>query len=188
MDFLKVIKTLAEKLENAGVRYALIGGFAMAMRGSQRATMDIDFILMLNDLNKANLILESLGYLCVFRNENVSHYQSKDKDWGRIDILHAFRGPSLSMLRRVEWIELGNSDLKLPVLQIEDLIGLKLQAIANNPERKSGDWQDILWMLETAKETAAPIHWNLLEDYFSLFKMRNELNELRQSYGTLDRE
>lgn len=49
MHFLKVIGTITRQLDAEGVRYALIGGFAMALRGVQRATVDLDFILMLED-------------------------------------------------------------------------------------------------------------------------------------------
>jgi len=104
MDFSKVIAEVVGSLERAGVRYALIGGFAMALRGVQRATADLDFILALDDLSKAEEILSQHGYRRVFRSENVSHFISDDLAWGRIDILHAFRRPSLGMLERAESI------------------------------------------------------------------------------------
>ncbi len=51
MDFQKVIKEVVSELEAAGIRYATIGGFAMALRGVQRATIDLDFILAFEDLD-----------------------------------------------------------------------------------------------------------------------------------------
>ena len=62
MNFLKVIDAVCLDLDTAGVRYALIGGFAMALRGVQRATTDLDFILMLQDLEE---LLSD--YLALFR-------------------------------------------------------------------------------------------------------------------------
>jgi hypothetical protein len=44
MNFLKVMQTVTSQLDIEGVRYAVIGGFAMALRGVQRATVDLDFI------------------------------------------------------------------------------------------------------------------------------------------------
>ncbi|MFP4069450.1 MAG: nucleotidyltransferase domain-containing protein, partial [Opitutales bacterium] len=93
MNFLAVIDQVTSRLDAADIRYALIGGFAMALRGVQRATVDLDFILMLDDLDRADAIFADSGYTRAFRNENVSHYISKDTELGRIDILHAFRGP-----------------------------------------------------------------------------------------------
>ena len=76
MNFLKVIDAVCSDLDTAGVRYASIGGFAMALRGVQRATVGLDFILMLQDLDKADAIFRRAGYERVFKSENVSHYFS----------------------------------------------------------------------------------------------------------------
>jgi hypothetical protein len=54
MDFIKVMENVTSQLDTAGVRYALIGGFAIALRGVQRATIDMDFILRLEDWEKAD--------------------------------------------------------------------------------------------------------------------------------------
>lgn len=75
MNFELVIRRVVEALETQGIRYALIGGFAMALRGVQRATMDLDFILMLEDMRKADGILREFGYECVHQSPNVSQYR-----------------------------------------------------------------------------------------------------------------
>jgi hypothetical protein len=61
MDFVKVIDSVCRALDEASVRYALIDGFAMALRGVQRATIDLDFILMLDDLDRSDEIFCDLG-------------------------------------------------------------------------------------------------------------------------------
>lgn len=168
-----------------GVRYALIGGFAMALRGVQRATIDVDFILMLEDLDKADRIITQSGYTRAFRSENVSHYTAEDPELGRIDVLHAFRGPTLGMLDRADRIEI-ETDCILPVVQVEDIIGLKIQALVNDPSRASGDWADIRMMLENRSETGQAIDWELLEDYLDLFRLGSQLDRLKHWYGTTD--
>lgn len=182
MNFAHVIATLTRRLDGQQVRYALIGGFAMALRGVQRATMDLDFILMLEDLAIADGILRELGYRREFHSENVSHYLNPDDAWGRIDILHAFRGPSLSMLRRAERLPVGDG-LTLPVVAIEDIIGLKLQAIANDPARALTDWHDVTVLLTTAREQGRTLDWELLEDYLRLFNFTDKLPELKLPHG-----
>jgi hypothetical protein len=82
MNFDQVIRQVVGALDAHGVRYALIGGFAMALRGVQRATMDLDFILMLEDMGKADEIITGCGYRRVFHSANVSHYVSPAEDWG----------------------------------------------------------------------------------------------------------
>lgn len=185
MNFLKVIGEVVGELETAGVRYALIGGFALGLRGVQRATMDLDFILMLEDMGKAEAILDRFGYKRVYHSENVSHYESPDAEWGRIDILHAFRGPSLGMLARAELISV-DADVQLRVVQIEDLIGLKVQAMHNDPRRAIGDWDDIRLLLQSAGVRRLTVDWELLEDYLGLFGWQEKIGEFKALYGQVD--
>jgi hypothetical protein len=186
MDFLMVIRQIGGALDAAHIRYALIGGFAMALRGLQRATVDLDFILMLEDLDRADRILTSAGYRRLFHSENVSHYQADTPALGRIDLLHAFRAPSLSMLERAERIEIA-AGLTLPVVQTEDIIGLKVQAAVNDEQRAAADWADIRGMIEVAAQTGATLDWELIADYLEIFGLTAELAPMRGWYGKTDR-
>ena len=98
MELEQSIRQLAGRLSAASINYAVIGGMAMALRGIQRTTFDLDFLLMLSDLERTHKILLEEGYACVYQSENVSHYSKSGGGLTRVDVLHAFRGPSLSML------------------------------------------------------------------------------------------
>lgn len=154
----------------------------MALRGVQRATVDLDFILLLDDLDRADAIFREHGYKRAFHSENVSHYISDDLELGRIDILHAFRGPTLSMLERSNRIDVADG-LNLPVVQIEDIIGLKVQAAVNAPRRQHSDWTDIRTMVETCSEQNIQIDWPLLEDYLGIFGLESKLETMKGWYG-----
>jgi len=182
MDFHKVIANVFGRFETEDIRYALIGGFAMAMRGVQRATHDIDLLIMLDDLERADSELSSFGYQRVFRSENVSHYLSPDFDWGRVDVLHAFRGPSLGMLKRSEILEVETGTF-LRVARIDDLIGLKIQALSNDPGRADMDWTDIHLLIQAASRQGVPLDWELLNDYLMLFNLQGKLDQLMAWYG-----
>lgn len=181
MNFNKVIATVISELESCGVRYALIGGFALAMRGVQRATMDLDFILALEDLDVADGIIRSHGYQREYRSENVSHYLSPESDWGRIDILHSFRRPSLRMLETADLLEVSPG-LSLRVAKIEDLVALKLQALRNDPQREPGDWADIRLLIQAAAVQEKDIDWERLAEYLEIFSLKDRLAELKSCY------
>jgi predicted nucleotidyltransferase len=182
MNFAKVLASVVTDLDAHGVHYALIGGMAMAMRGLQRTTLDLDFILLLSDLKIADEILLSHGYRREFHSENVSHYLGSDPALGRIDLLHAFRSATLGMLARAERLPWPDG-IAVPVVHIEDLVGLKIQALVNDPSRQSRDWADISQMLRHAGDCAIPIDWELITDYLSLFDLEEKLDELIATYG-----
>ena len=152
---------------------------AVALRGVQRATFDLDFLLLLNDLPSADAALTADGYICVFKNNNVSHYQKSGGLLARVDILHAFRGHSLSMLDRADRMPFG-SGCTVPVARIEDIIGLKIQALCNDPTRAPGDWSDVYALLVHASSERIPLDWELIGDYLSIFGLNGKLDELRR--------
>lgn len=84
----------------------------------------------------------------------------------------------VSRLTRAERLPVGES-CQLPVLQIEDLIGLKIQAATNDLERAPGDQGDVGRLLIHAAETGWPLDWALLEDYLVIFDCEAKLAELK---------
>ena len=182
MDLTQVLSRVVNELDKHGVHYALIGGMAMAMRGIQRTTLDLDFVLLLNDLETADQILQSHGYHREFHSENVSHYMGKDATLGRIDLLHAFRGPTLGMLERADRLP-WPSGVAVPVVHLEDLIGLKVQAFVNDPSRQERDWADIIQIIRHARDHSVAVDWELLGDYFSLFDLKIKFAELVATHG-----
>ena len=183
MNFITAVPKLTDAFDREGLRYALIGGLAMALRGVQRTTLDADFILLSDDLDRADGILNSLGYQREFQSENISHYQSKDSDLGRVDLLHAFRSATLGMLDRAERMSF-TSTCQIPVVHTEDLIGLKVQAANNDPARFDSDWADIRRLISHCGETSQAIDWELVGDYLALFEQTDRLDELQKLHGT----
>ncbi|NGP53191.1 nucleotidyl transferase AbiEii/AbiGii toxin family protein [Thioalkalivibrio sp. XN8] len=57
------LSRVCRALDDAGVRYAVVGGYAVALHGAVRGTVDIDFVLRwtLRDLEAAEAALGSLG-------------------------------------------------------------------------------------------------------------------------------
>jgi predicted nucleotidyltransferase len=177
LDFKLVIDKLLTAFQDKDIHYALIGGFALGALGITRATVDIDFLVHRDDLDKVHTIMTGLGYDRAFHTDNVSQYLSADNIFGEIDFLHAFREISVGMLQRAENKKIFGGTISIKVLKVEDLIGLKVQAIANDETRKPIDLADIKALIALRK---TDIEWPLLENYFAMFGFHELLKDLRK--------
>lgn len=179
MDFKLVFEKLLKFFHENNVRYALMGGFALGVHGFVRSTVDIDFLLHRDDLPKTHTFMSKLGYERRYSSENVSQYTSPDSVMGEIDFIHAFREVSIGMLERAEKKTIFNQNLIINVLKIEDLVGFKLQAMANDDSRKSSDLADIESLMSIHK---ASLDWDTMGSYFSLFGFDELFEDLRRKH------
>jgi hypothetical protein len=175
MDFKTVLTTLLNDFARYKIRYALIGGFALGLWGVGNPKLDIDFLVLRDDLNKIKQIMSELGYELHYSSENVSQFISPLKVFGEIDFLHAFRELSLEMLKNTVEKDVFNNSAKIKVLQPEDLIGLKLQGIKNDPSRAQSDMQDIKSLLSLHHDK---LDYALIKKYFTYLKMEDLYQQL----------
>ena len=174
MNFELVFKELLVRFNEQNIRFALIGGFALHVAGFTRATEDIDFIVEADDLGKVRDIMAQLGYELTHESAEFSNYWHPMGPLGCVDYLHAHRIYTRKMLSRANKHKiLGN--LEVPVLIPEDIIGLKVQSIVNNPARQSLDMADIEYLL---RECSEQFDMNIVREYFHLFDRGNELDAL----------
>jgi len=176
MDFKTVLASLLKSFEDRKIRYGLIGGFALGLWGAARATVDLDFLVRREDMEKISQIMQELGYERKFTSENVSQFVSPLKLFGEVDFLHAFRQASIEMLNGAVEKEIFGGEAKIKVLRPEDLIGLKLQAIKNNPSRKEQDLADIESLVSAQK---ARLDWALIKTYAEALDAQDLLKEIR---------
>lgn len=179
MDFKTVTSNLLTAFEQEHISYALIGGFAVSLWGYQRATVDIDFLVNSNDMEKVRHIVEGMGYRCIHASENVSQFLSDDKRQGKLDFLHAFRPASLLMLEHSKLKTIFDGEQTIPVVIPEDLIGLKIQALNNDPSRSLLDMADIEALM---KIFGSALDWTQIERYFELFGKAETVLKLRKTY------
>ena len=182
MEFEKVLEVIIKNFEEEGVRYALIGGFALGVLGVPRATVDLDFLVLKEDLPKVDRIMQRNNYECKYRTENVSQYVSPLKIFGEVDFLHAFRKISSRMLEDAIEKDVFEGRMKIKVLRPEDIIGLKIQAAVNDSERAEREFLDIEALMNHYKER---LDWDLIEEYFSLFEQEDKFKELKSKYAKI---
>lgn len=179
MDFRSVTKKLSAAFSQSRVQYALIGGYAVSLWGIPRATVDLDFLVRRDDMDIVRTIAESLGYHCIHTSENVTQFDAPDNNLGEVDFLHAFRPASLAMLERAELKVVFDGEQAIPVIQPEDLIGLKVQAIANQASRMTVDKADIEGLMQLYGDK---LDWRRIAEYFELFEMTELYHTLKERY------
>ena len=177
MDFRAVLRLIGEDFHKEGVRYALIGGFALGALGVPRATIELDFIINSDDCIKVDGIMQAQDYRCVYKSDEVAQYVSKSRLFGEVDFILARRNISRKMLERAE--EKKIFSMKVRVLLPEDIIGLKIQALANDKTRAAKEYLDIESLLGFHKNK---LDWNVLKDYFKLFDLGGKYEEYRKRF------
>jgi len=180
VDFEQVLKALLAEFDRLQVRYAAIGGFALGVLGVPRATVDLDFLVHRDDMDTLHGILDRLGYLRRVRTENVSHYDHPDASWGGLDFVHAFRKPSLEMLKRAKQVPIFDGTAAVRVAQPEDVIGLKVQAMVSDPDRRIGEMDDIERLMRLHGER---LDWTRVQAFYDLFELGEEGRQMERRFG-----
>jgi hypothetical protein len=153
---------------------ALIGGFALPFHGVRRTTGDVDFLAAAEGAEGLHEALLAAGARCLHTSPDAANYAPGSSGLAPVDFVYARRVRARDMLRRARAQPLRGARLRVPVVDAEALIGLKLQALANEPRRVQ-DEADIRALLAAVR---APLNLELLRDYFRLFDREHDLERL----------
>lgn len=177
MDFISIFKFLSREFSREKIEWALIGGWALQAAGIPRTTMDIDLMITQADKDRVKALMITHGYEIVHESEDVLNFVSSKFELGRVDFLLAHRRYALAMLKNAAEKDILSGRLKIRAIGVEDQIGLKLQACANNPKRFNRDMADIKMLLDR--------HWGklnlvILKEYFALFGRQKDLESIME--------
>ena len=173
VSFLDAIRLVQDIAVRHGFRVALIGGFALPFHGVRRATGDVDFLVEATGADALHAVLLTSSYQALHRSIDAANYRAATGSLTSVDLLYARRAPAVAMLERAG-VHTGPSGFSVRVVDPEGIIGLKLQAIANDPTRRRQDEADIVALM--AAQLPALRH-DLLAEYFALFDRSDALAE-----------
>ena len=138
IDLYDELHRVVRALDDAGVAYAIVGGFAVSILARARATDDIDLLIAADRLGVARAALEAIGYearLAPFavaggRLRIQRFLRTEAEDVVLVDALLAADPAELSMLERR--LKLDSKGGRLCVVAREDLRALK--RLRGNPQ------------------------------------------------------
>ncbi len=177
MDFRIVLSSLLPRLRARKVRYAIAGGVAVGILARPRATKDLDLLVCADDLQAAHDCVIEMGFERFQLTRSFSRYESELADLGLVDFQHAEGRVMEAMVRRARSHAYQGVAGRVRVITPEDLIGLKAVAIANNPNRRAGDYADMVSLVRAGRRR---IDWTRVSSYFAQLNLMRWLAKLKK--------
>lgn len=168
MDVADALVWSHNQLVEIKVPHALIGGMALSEHGYSRGTQDVAWLIPEEHQALVSQHFQGLGFTLFHESAEVLQLSGK----AEIDFLIARRPISRAMIENSVY----SDQLQMPVVLVEDLIGLKIQAYKNNAKRKLRDLADIQELT-----TCNPrVNWERIKFYADHFQEWETLRTLQE--------
>lgn len=142
--FETILSVAAQELPNAGVDCLLIGGFAVNHYGYSRSTLDVDFMILADDLDRVRRVMMSAGFGNVSVQDSVVFFSAGEGE-PRVDFLRVSGETMRKLLANAVTIDIRGYALRVPA--IKDLLAMKIFALAQNTARRMGkDLPDVAFL------------------------------------------
>ena len=155
-------------------RVALTGGFALAFHGVQRASDDVEFLVEEAGAAPLHEALAEAGARCVQRSDDAASYAAT-LGLAPLALVYARREPAREMLERALPRLLRGVRVRVPVVDAEAVIGMRLQALADAPAARADAEADIRALLA---RRGATLNLEIVRDYFRRFGREPELERM----------
>lgn len=137
-----VFDVVSKQLPSAGVDFLMIGGHAVNHFGYSRATVDVDFMIVSQDVSTVREVMTAAGFTNVSESENVVFF-GHPQNPHRVDFLKIDPQSMDELMESAEEIDYCGYRLKVP--GILDLIAMKLFAVAHGSlKREDKDLMDVI--------------------------------------------
>lgn len=133
VDFQSTLHRLSCVLKSASFDCLLIGGFAVNYYGFTRATLDIDFMAAVDDIEEVKNAMTAAGFSNYALHPNAAFFRVPN-DPVRVDFVQTERGSMDQLLAQAKEITVQGMPCRVPALN--DLLAMKLFAAANGAEKR----------------------------------------------------
>jgi hypothetical protein len=117
----EALERVDRRLRDAGITFAIAGGFAVIEHGYERFTKDVDLLVLASDLPRAMRVLRANGFSG--NRTPIGARMREDRTGVQVDLLGtAFEGDERAIARA------GRGRRRLGVIPVEHLVLMKLEA------------------------------------------------------------
>jgi hypothetical protein len=165
----ETLQRLAQKLPNAGIDYALIGGMALAIHGYVRLTQAVDLLMNEAGLEQFQRVLVGRGYIAAFPGAH------KIITGVKVEIITTGEFPGDGKPKSVQFPDPTAISIEIDGMQVtrlENLIELKLASGLTAPDRLKdlADVQELIRVLNLAQHLAEKIDISVRDEYLRLWQ------------------
>jgi hypothetical protein len=146
VDFAAVLSAIASDVERSDLRFAVVGGIALAGLGMPRTTIDLDIVTDAEAQEHMVGFLEGLGYETLHRSSGYSNHVHRQDAYGRVDVVYVRGDTAEQLFAAVERVP-GPGGISMPVPAAEHLAAMKVLAMKNDPQREAQEVADIRFLL-----------------------------------------
>lgn len=140
----KILKIVSQKMPEAGIDCLLIGGFAVNHYGYTRNTLDVDFMIVAEQLDRVREIMSDAGFTNIEIRDNIAFFTAPEAG-PRVDFLRVDSATMSKLLDNAVTISMRGNKVKVPSLK--DLLAMKIFSFAQNTARRMGkDLPDIAYL------------------------------------------
>ena len=156
VNFGAVLRTISGFLEEQRIRFAVVGGVALASYGLPRTTVDLDIVVEAGAQERVILFLESLGYRTVHRSSGYSNHTHPETAWGDFDCVYIAGDTAEKLFAACRMLP-GPGGLQMPVPRPEHLAAMKVLAMKNDPARTFQEMNDLRFLVSLPEVDRAKI-------------------------------
>lgn len=169
----ETLTRIAQRLEQLGIPYAIVGGMALFYHGYKRFTEDVDLLVTRAALREIHEKLEGLGYLPPFEGSK----NLRDTETGvRIEFLISGDYPGDGQPKPVVFPDPATVAVEiagLRFLSLPKLIDLKLASGMSNPRRAKDlvDVQELIATVNLGDDVAEQLDPSVREKFLELLRV-----------------
>lgn len=175
MDFAAVLSAIASDLDRHELRWAVVGGIALAGLGMPRTTIDLDIVTDAGAQEHVVALLDSLGFETVHRSAGYSNHLHRQPARGRVDVVYVRSDTAEQLFAALQHVA-GPGGLDMPVPAAEHLAAMKVLAMKNDPQREPQEIADIRFLLRRPD-----VNRERVREYFRRHGLLRQLEDVERN-------